>query len=333
MARLNILRSLCAASLLAISATPAVAAESPPADAELPPVVVRVHADRFQGPGGDGRVYARPGQTILFELVDPADTRHTVTVERADCHTRYPWLCEQRFDNPRDDTVDFRFSVEGEYGFYDRYAREADREMTGRFIITAAPPPIPPSTTTTTTTTTTAPPTTTPTTAPTTTTSTAPTTTTAPSSIRPFLIPDPAPTTTTAAQPAPPPPDAATAAPAGDKDKDKNRDKDTGRSKAAGTETPATDTPAPPEAPPDMIFDPASLTPGPATVPDIFGSDSGDEAALEAAALADLLDPASAESDGSDGRLTLYGLGVLALVLLVAGAWAWQHRSSRYFPA
>ena len=336
MARLNLVRSLCAVSLLAFSVTawiPAASAADADADAEPQPVVVKVHADHFEGQAGDGRVYARSGQKIVFQLVDPADTRHTVTIEGDDCHTRYTWLCEQRFDNPRDKTVDFRFSVDGEYGFYDRYAKDAGREMTGRFIISAAPPPIPPATTTTTSTTTTstAPPSTTPSTAPTTTTSTAPTTTTtAPSSIRPFLIPDPAPaTTTTTAQPAPPPPNAA---PAGDKDKDKKRDN--GKSKAAGTETPTTATPADPHAvPPDSLFDPAMLTPGPTALSDIFGFDSGDQAALDAAALADLLDPASVETDSGDGRLTVYVVGAFALVLMVGGAWAWQHRSSRYFPA
>lgn len=331
MARRKFVRSLCAVSLLAVAIAGSVVAASAPAGADLPPVVVKVHADRFEGPGGDGRVYARPHQMIVFELVDPADTRHTVTIERMDCEGRSPWVCEQRFDNPRDDTVDFRFSDEREYRFYDRYAREDDRQMTGMFIISAAPPPIPPSSTTTTTT---APPNTPATTAPTTTTTTAPaTTTTAPGSIRPLLITDPPPTSTTTSVPLASPQTGEAPTPPADKGKEKAKGK--GKSKAAATETPTTAAPADANAvPPESLFDPALLTPGPNALPDPSpGYSSGDEAALDAAALADLLDPAGHESDDGGGPLTMYALGALALVLLGGAVWGWQHRSSRYFPA
>ena len=321
MARRKVLRSWLTATVLVLSGTAAVSVAPSPAGAADPDVTVKVYATYFQAPDGTtnpAKIYAKPEQRIVFQLVDPADTRHTVTLDPGACENRPTRLCEQRFDDPRDPVVDFRFSTEKEYGFYDRYADDAGRQMRGVFVITSAPATVPPPTTSTTV------PSTTSTTAPTTTTTSPTTTTTAPTSIHPFLIPDPTTTTTTAvATTGPPPP---TTAPA-----NKDNGKDKGK-KAASPSTPTTAAPAPPNAmPPDSVFDPAALTPGPTVLPAPDGSNSEDEAALDASAAASLLDPQKAGDDG--GKLLLMAFGALAMLLLLCGGWAWFTRSSQYDPA
>lgn len=294
---------------------PAGAADTPPEP------IVTVKADGFVSPWGGSTVYARPKQLIRFVLAQGVDTHRTVTLEAADCRGSLS-QCEQRFDNPNDRShgVEYSFSQEGDYHFFDRYAREENRgNFTGVMVVTNAPP-VPPSTTTTT-----LGPSTTTTTSPATTTTTAPTTTTTePTSIHPFLIPDPTTTTTTTmATTAPPPP---TTAP-GNKDKEKDKGK-----KAASPSTPTTAAPAPPDAmPPDSVFDPAALTPGPTLLPAPDGSNAEDEAAIDASAAASLLDAHKAGDDGS--KLLLMALGALAMLLLVGGAWAWFTRASQYDPA
>jgi hypothetical protein len=316
MARRNLLRSWLTALLLAVSS--AVGVLPSPAGAADPAVIVTVHPSSFEAPGGGSTVYARPNQEIRFVLADGVDAHHTVTIERADCSGGPARLCEQRFDDPDDSNgVQFRWSGEREYHFYDRYARDENRpEMTGKMVVTNAPAPVPPATTSTSSTTTT------------TGSVTTTTTTTTPSSVRPFLVPDGAPTTTTTvAKPAAAP---LAAAPAASKDKAKEKDK--GKAKAAGTETPTTAAPAPSDGSAlDPIFDAASLTPGPTMVPDAPADpDSSDETAMAAASVASLLNP---DKSDSGGGLLLMALGALGLCLLSGGVWAWHHRSSRYFPA
>ena len=283
-------------------------------------IVVKVYEDRFE----PDTIVAAPEKKILFELQPGVSTHHTVTIERDDCRTHWR-LCEQTWENPHDPVVDYRWSKENEgreIRFYDRFAREASppREMGGRFVVTSSSHTVPPSTTTSST----VPPTTS-TTVVTTTTSAPTTTTTAPTAVRPFLIPDPAPTTTTTVasnRTAPPTTSRA----------NKDKDKDKGKGKAASPETPTTVTPAPPDTmPPDFIFDPAALTPGPTLMPDGSATDSGDEAAINASAAASLLDPQ--KSDDGGGRLMLIAIGALVAVLFVGGGGAWFTRASRYDPA
>ncbi|HEV3363783.1 MAG TPA: hypothetical protein VG795_06520, partial [Acidimicrobiia bacterium] len=182
-----------------------------------------------------------------------------------------------------------------------------------------------PTTTSTTrpTTTTTQPPTTV-TTAPQTTTSTAPT------QIRPFVIPDSPSTTSTIPAVTLTNNTGTTPPAANDKDKDKDKGKDKGKSKAAGTDTPTTVSSAPAAMPPDAVFDPAALTPGPITVPEVAGGPAGvDDDNLASSAVMNLLDP---EESDSPWPLVL-AIGIVTLLVLVLGVWAWFHRSSRYDPA
>jgi hypothetical protein len=152
------------------------------------------------------------------------------------------------------------------------------------------------------------------------------TTSTAPTQIHPFVIPDP-PSTTSTIAPVTVTNNSGTTAPAVNKDKDKGKAK----SKAAGTETPTTASPTPPDAvPPDSVFDPAALTPGPIVVPDTPGGpDGGDDANLESSAVMNLLD----REEPADHTPMLLALGALVFLLSVGGVWTWFHRASRYDPA
>jgi hypothetical protein len=300
-----------------------------PANAAPPvkPVDVWLHDTYFQvAPDGPttppALVYAKPYQWIIFHLVNPQNRHRTVTVDPNDCVGQPIQLCDKAFDDPNVDydgrdnpIVRYRWETEGEYDFFDHYSA-----ATGRFIISSADQTVQPSGTTTTSSSTT-------TTLPASTPGSSTTTTTAPTSVRPFLVPSPAPTTTTtAAANGTAPPTTAAA----NNNKDKGKDKDTGKAKAAATET-QTATPSPSDTmPPDSIFDPAALTPGPTLLPDV-PADSTDEAALDASAAASLLDPR--KSDGGGSGLMLMALGALAVVLLAAGGWAWFNRASRYDPA
>jgi hypothetical protein len=322
------------ASLLILSAVSAtVVAPSPASAAEA--ITVWVHPTHFQGPdpAAPSRIYAEPNQEIIFKLADPADRHHTVTVIPAHCEGKPRSLCDKAFDDPfgkypdpSNPTVTFRWSREGEYRFYDRYAwEEARREMTGIFIVTHAPQPVQPSPTTPTSTTVTTAPTTTVTTAPT-------TTTTAPTAIRPQFVPEPPSTTTTTAAPAPPTtaknggPPAPAPAP-----KKVTKGKDKAKSKLESPASTTTTVPAPPDtAWIDSLLDPSSLTPSPTGVPD-QPAGSEDEVAIDAARAASLLDRPASESD--DNTVLLLVLAAVAGVLLSGGFWAWFTRASRYDPA
>jgi hypothetical protein len=300
-----------------------VAPSSAGAAEPIPDPVVTVTPDGYVSPWGKGKVYARPRQVIRFELAEGMDSHRTVTLENCTGAG-----CEQRFDNLDEDrthAVDFFFRNEGDYHFYDRYARAEGRpEMTGVMIVTNSPPPVQPATTTTTT----GSPTTT-TTRPTTATTGPTTTTTAPTPIRPLEVPDPEPTTTTTAAanllPAPPP-----TAPPQNKGDTVKKAKDKPKDKGASTETSNTAPPSPDNAvPPDFIFDPAALTPGPTLTPDASATESGDETAIKASAAASLLD----KPEDNDFKLVLMALAGLAGLLLALGGWAWFNRASRYDPA
>lgn len=321
MARRNhVVRSWLTTSLLMFSGTAGLVLPPASAGAAVPAgtIYVRVHPTAFEvenpvDPSKPNVVWARPKQKIVFRLVDPMDRNHSVTVDPAKCQGKPSQLCDKTFED--ETSVEYLWYTEGEYDFYDRFS-----PATGRFIISSADPTVPPPTTTTT-----LAPTTT-TTRPATTTTTAPTTaTTAPTSVRPFLVPDPAPTTTTtvaANQPTPP----TTAAPA-----TKDKPKDKGKDKTASPSTPTTAAPAPPDTmPPDFIFDPAALTPSPTLTPDAPPTDSGDEAALNASAAANLLEP---QKSDDKNLLLMMALGALTLMLLVGATWAWFTRSSQYDPA
>ena len=182
------------------------------------------------------------------------------------------------------------------------------------------------------TTTTTAPASTTSTTHPTTSTTFQTTTTTAPTQLRPFVIQDPGPTTSTMAPAAPVTVTNTGGTPAPTAGKDKDKDKGKGaKVKSAAVETTTTAAPAPSDAlPPESVFDPAALTPGPIELPDASGDPAdGDEVDLESAAVMNLLDADEAE----DHRPLLLAFGALAFLLFVGGVWGWFHRASRYDPA
>ncbi len=340
MTRRNLLRSWLAATLmtasgaagvLAVSQTPAGAAE----------FEVSVSEQGFAP--SDATV--APNTLIVFRLAAGATTRHTITTDRFDL----PFDQKQCYKGPRTLCIPV-----GRVGFeyYDRYAREAGVDHRGVIRVVGQPttPPStqpPPPTTTSTTapapTTTTRPPAPTTTSrppAPTTTTtqpattSTQPapppttTATTAPSSIRPFLV-DSGPTTT--APPVNPAGSGGNGAGATTSTADKDKDKGKNKGKGVEVDSPATPTtaaPAPPEAP---LIDPASLVPGPVTLPD--SEPDPDDMNFDLAALTDLLNPQPADEDGTDPALMLIALGGGLACLLAGGVWRWYHRASRYDPA
>ena len=165
----------------------------------------------------------------------------------------------------------------------------------------------------------------------TTTTAAQATTTTAPGQIHPFLVPD-APATTSTTTAVIPVVATRNGTPPSTTTKDKDKEKDKPRPKADGTATPSTAPPADSGSmPPDSVFDPASLTPGPVAVPDMTGlSTAGNDGSnLESSAVMNLLDH---EEPAEDGPVLLAAVA-LAFLLLVAGVWRWLHRASRYDPA
>lgn len=309
---------------------------SPVGAAETDVITVWVHPTRFQGPdpAAPSRIYAEPEQEIVFKLVDPADRHHTVTIVPADCNGQPRALCDKSFDDPfvnysdpGNPTVKYRWSREGEYRFYDRYAwEESRREMTGVFIVTHSPATVQPLPAP-------SPTSTTVPSAPPTTTTTAPTTTTAaPTPIRPQLAPGPPSTTTTAAASNPPPTPKAATPPPPASPKKGNRDRNTGNGKAKPPETSATTAPLPPDtAWIDSLLDPGSLTPGPELPAGQPAGHPGDDAALDAVRAAGLLEKPTSE-DGDD-RLLLIALAAVATVLVSGVGWAWCTRASRYNPA
>ena len=334
MARRNLLRSLLTASLLLGSSAVGILAAPSPAGAHhnpnfKPDHIVTVHQDYFD----PAVVYASRGQTVQFNLAPGVSNHHTVTLAHGECRDLPESLCERNFDDPDHPPV-YKFSNYGEYPFYDRYAKEAGCDMSGKIVITddrptvqptnPAPPPnscaMTSSSSSSTTTTTTQPATTT-TLSPT-------TTTTAPTTIRPFLIGgDTGSTTTTTV--APVATAGASTSPAGEKNKGKG--KGDGKNKTASTDPPTTAPPATPEGSPiEVLFDASTLTPLPESSPttdDSTTSDSGPEES----AMIDLLRGENVSDD--ETRLVVIGLGVLAFLGLLVGVTAWFRRSSRYFPA
>jgi hypothetical protein len=122
------------------------------------------------------------------------------------------------------------------------------------------------------------------------------------------------------------------ATPAPTANKDKGKDKGKSKSKAAEAGTPTTVTPIAPDAlPPDSVFDPAALTPGPGVVPDVPAAPGADDVNLESAAVMNLLD--RDQEEPTDYRPLLLALGALALLLFVGGLLYWFARPSRYYPA
>jgi predicted ribosomally synthesized peptide with SipW-like signal peptide len=309
--RRKVLRSWLTATLLVLAGTTGVLVASPSAEA-ADRIVVYVRDDGFS----QTDIHAIKGDELIFQLDDAAMKEHRLAWEAG--YVGFQFSRQNRRTYVRYGPLN-----PGTLHFYDSSQLQGPGPhppgpFSGTLTVHEAAPP--PTTTSSSSTSTTV------TTQPTTTTTQAPTTsTTAPTSVRPFLVPDPAPTTTTtvaANLPTPP----TTAAPA-TKDKAKDKSKD----KTASPSTPTTAAPAPPDTmPPDFIFDPAALTPSPTLTPDAPPTDSGDEAALNASAAANLLD-----NQKSDDKklLLLMALAALALMLLVGGTWAWFTRSSQYDPA
>lgn len=327
MARRNLLRALLTASLLMVgSGAVGMLAAPSPAGAHhqpnfKPDHLVAVYDTSFN----PNIIYARRGQTVQFELAPGVSNHHTVTLDHGKCQDLPESLCEKNFDDPDHPPV-YQFSNYGEYPFYDRYAKEAGLDMSGKIVITDNPPTVqppnpPPTTTSTMWSTTTTRPATTTTVPPT-------TTTTAPTTIRPFLIGDTGSTTTTAAATVVGATTAGAtgASPAGDRNKGKG--KGDGKSKTPSTDSP---TSASPEGSPiEVLFDASTLTPLPESSPtedEPTTSDSGSEES----AMMDLLRGENVSDDGT--RKVVIGLGVLTLLALLVGATAWFRRSSNYFPA
>lgn len=331
MARRNLVRSLLAASLMVVFSAVGMLAVPSPAGAHhirvVPDYRVTVYETSFDPPV----VYAKPGQTVQFDLAPGVSSHHTVTLDNGKCEGRPEQLCEETFEDPQHPPV-FRFSNYGEYPYHDRYADDAGLDMSGRIVITDNPPTVQPTNPPPTTTSTTMSSTTT--SRPVTTTTLPPTTsTTGPTTIRPFVIADTGPTTTTIA----PSPagtsttgstkkDGAGASAAGAKDKSKG--KGDGKGKAASTDKPA---PAalPEGSPIDVTFDPATLTPLPESSPTESVATTPDSGPEESAVF-DLL---GAENAADDAHLLIIAFGVLGFLVLLTGGIAWFHRSSRYFPA
>jgi hypothetical protein len=330
MAYRNVVRSWLAASVVALTAAaPLLAAQAPAAAADSVTITVTVRDDGFSQTAVDARV----GDYLIFRLDDAAINSHTLAWDQG--QIRFT------FDRNRPGGTFRRYGPlnAGTRHFYDAdqvsgYA--AGGPFTGVLTVSDSPPPPPPppppSSTSSTSTTVTAPPSS----ATTTTTMASTTSTTAPASVRPFLIPDPAPTTTTTAAPNPvnvgagPTKNAGTAAPAANKDKDKG-----GKVKAAATETSASTAAAAPVMPPDSVFDPGVLTPGPATAPEAAPpSGSAEEQSLNAASVLDLLDPEKPASDNTGTDLVLIvAVGALGLLVVIGGCLWWGHRATRWDPA
>jgi hypothetical protein len=328
MARRNLLRSLAAASLLAVTSGALLAASTTPASAvDNVAIVVTVTDTGFS----QTDIQARVGDRLIFRLDDAAQEPHTLAWDRGQLQFKFDHSgtasnrCDAGAGASSGSSVCYPMNNPGGPAhFYDvDHVRGPNgAAFAGTLNVTDAPPQ-PPDTTsssTSTTVTTVRSTSTTVTTArpePTTTVYPPTTQTTGFTAVHPLLIADPPPTTTTTTAP---------------KKKDPPADK--GKAKAAGTETPTTAAPAPPGPPPvDPIFDPETLTPAPLPSP---GGDitavvgPAADANLDASAAASLLRPDKAADDTG---LLLVALGALVLFLLAAMVWRWHHRSSRYFPA
>lgn len=319
MARRNLLRSLAAASLLAVTSGALLASAATPAAAvDNNVITVTVTDTGFNTGFNQNDIQARVGDHLIFRLDDSAQQPHTLAWD--DGRIRY------QFGRPDHTSMELPMNNAGKASFFD--SEQPSPTYPGPFagtLTVSDAPPQPPDTTSssTSTTVTTARPAPTSTSTTVTTARPVPTTTVFPPTtqttgvvaIHPMLVsdPTPAPTTTTTAP----------------KKKDNGADK--GKAKAAAAETSTTAAPAPPG--PDPVFDPSTLTPSPDPSP---GGDitavvgSGDGENLDASAAVSLLKPDKAADDTG---LLLLALGALALVLAAGVIWAWHHRSSRYFPA
>jgi hypothetical protein len=344
MARQNLLRSLLAASLMATTVAVGLSALTPAPAGAADATLYRITLSEKSGfdPGVQDQV--RVGDYIAFflDMKSSTSTDHSVTWDDQstcpDAPGAGPCWPELRFNDPNQKCMVRNYVLPntrcvlvrtaGPFRYHDALYQAAGGQDFQGLINVAGP---------TTTTTTTAAPTTTTTTAPTTTTSRPVTTTTLPSTttttaaptttIRPFLIQDPDPTTTTTARPA-------TSGAAGANKSGLATPAGKGKSKGKGDApaTPTTATPAPPDAPSaEPVFDPASLTPGPITLPETVVSADPEDGAYLDSALMGLLNPEKTPDDGTG--LMLAVLAVTGFGVLAGGAWLWYHRGSRYFPA
>ena len=305
-------------------------------------------------------VPARVGDYLIFTLEPSASVDHTVSwddpsicaplagVPEGPCWPELRFYDDTQKCSWRDQVLPRTRCIlvrkPGEAFYYDKFLPRPNTSSYHGRIRVAGLPTTTSSTVRPTTTTTVAAPGTTTTTGATTTTTSPTTTTTAATPIRPQLISDPPPatatttTTATKAQSPPPParPGGASGSKGNDKDKnkakDKAKEKDKGKAKDGAAETLTTAAPTADTLPPDLVFDPASLTPGFVTVPDTsVGSSSEDEVAIDAAAVASLLDPQKTEDDGNGPML--WTLGTMVTALAGLGGRAWLTRASRYDPA
>lgn len=328
MAYRNVVRSWLAASVVALTAaTPLLAAQAPAAAADSVEFVVTVRDDGFSQQTIDARV----GDMLTFQLDSAAVNPHTLAWDQGQLTFDFDRSREHgtwRTYGPLKQQPGGGVATLHFYDAKQVAGYQAGGPFTG--VLTVSPTT---STTTASSTSTSSTSTTLPPSSATTTTTVAPTTTTsAPSSVRPFLIPDPGPTTTTTAVANPvvgAGPTKSGGTTAGTTNKDK------GKVKAAATETSATTAPAAPVMPPDSVFDPGVLTPGPTTLPEpASASDQSDEESLNAASVLDLLDPEKPASDDTDTRLLLIvAAGALGLLVIIGGCLWWGHRATRWDPA
>jgi len=327
MAYRNVVRSWLAASVLALTATaPLLAAQAPAAAADSVEFVVTVRDDGFSQQTIDARV----GDMLTFQLDSAAVNPHTLAWDQGQVTFDFDRSQEHGTSRTYGPLKQQPGGGVATLHFYDARqvaGYQAGGPFTGVLTVRPTTTSTTASSTSTSSTSTTLPPS-----SATTTTTVAPTTTTsAPSSVRPFLIPDPAPTTTTTVV-ANPVVGAGATKNGGTTASTANKDK--GKVKAAATETSATTAPAP-VMPPDSVFDPGVLTPGPTTLPEpVSASDQADEESLNAASVLDLLDAGKPASDNTGTDLVLIlAVGALGLLAVIGGCLWWGHRATRWDPA
>jgi plastocyanin len=303
------------------------------------------------------RVNIATHDAVIFGRSRDSQLAHSITSDT----DAFP---EQEFGGRQ--VIGFRFEAPGTYAYHCKYHGQAGGGgMSGVIFVSdpGEPPPSsststsstttttkPPTTTTTKppTTTTTKPPTTTTTKPPTTTTEPPPTTTTEPPPTT--TAPPPSTTTTTAPTaiaplpPVPPPPGPGTTLPPEPPTTSPEKKRGGGNLPTAGTDAngvaaavlgddPSTTTSIPPQDQAEAVDTPVDPAPTPALEPVPTSPPEPAVQTLDDLSLGQLT-AQDEQPPRRDRTGFVVGAGLaLGVFLLVAVAWAWYHRSSRYLPA